>query len=404
MTVAAARWPWSLLTVAWLAVATLAACVAEPSGHLDRCDIRVEECQRDVFLAVQELRHQTWDPWTRPPRIRLISEEQYRSEVEVSGWAGSYDRWSPALQQIGLLPPEISFSSAVQDWYRTSVGALYSKWVVTIIDRATPLDSENAMVTLAHEYVHALQDRESGIFLYGAAQKNLELDWIARATIEGEATLFAELIRRRLRRESLFDPVLEHAFDDSLAGLRAALPTQADRTTEARFSFPYPLGARMFARAWIAGGTVGPAKLWASPPPSTLSFMDPEGGMTRTDLQHSSCLPPPAPTGWSLRAEDTMGALQFYAFLLETHSEERAWQAARLWRGDRIWLYADDASKTTASVWRIRAPGFDLSPLIGPGPLQRRWKALMEGDDLVIWSASTPEAQTIFSERVSCRR
>ena len=75
--------------------------------------------------------------------------------------------------------------------YATEIAAAYLTETesVVIIDRGDPLDSQPAVATLAHELVHALQDREIGLEdFYDSVRPSLDGTLAARALVEGEAT------------------------------------------------------------------------------------------------------------------------------------------------------------------------------------------------------------------------
>lgn len=367
-----------------------ASCAPEPDPPLQPCDIRTPACQREVFLAVQKLRNHTWDPWTHPPPVRIISPLVLQDEIAAETAQLGADSWSPALQGLGLLQAGVDAHAATQRW-RTSIAAYYYRWKVTIVDDGSPLDSIWAVATLAHEYVHALQDRESGIFLYGHVPGHTEQEWILRALVEGEAELFDHLVRRRLEGKALFHPDIESTFADRSFALRIEVEAAENRDTTVRNSAPYALGGLVFARAWNSQGAVGPARLWSKPPPRVLFFMD----SAQQEPGAFECPAPDPPAGYARVGEDALGALYLHAFLLDSLPEEMAWQAATSWRGDRLWLFEEVSGSSTAAVWRIRAPGIDATALSSTA----LWRHKREGDELIVVWADDETLRQALLER-----
>lgn len=186
-----ACFPHWTLVVAWLC-----ACSAETG--LEPCDIREIACQDEVFYAVQRARGAAWDPWTDRAPMRVISESQFSSEqrrlwLEAELEEQEHDHFESALELLRLLDPGRA-ADASADAIIDNTVAYYSAAdkAVTIVDRELEADVERATQTLAHELVHAAQDREIGFSSIRAG--SLDEAYAQAGLIEGEASFLDQLV------------------------------------------------------------------------------------------------------------------------------------------------------------------------------------------------------------------
>lgn len=332
----------------------------------ETCDIRDSDCQSELFGLVACLRGESVAADASPP-VSLLSEaeaaELMRGDAEAEADPALVDDFSAnvrGLELLGLLDPGlISAPSDVVDVRIQSVAAFYqpSTRAVVIIDRGDPLADLDANATLAHEFVHALQDRrhDLGSFL-GDVQDSSDRALALSAVVEGEAMLYQLLL------------LLSYSGVDvkqaNYAGLFQSLVTQGEQLASNSGSpmvtaagiFPYTHGARFMGEHWLQGGHEALDQLYEQPPASSLQVM----------WEGSGALPaitafevPPAPLdGYRFVGDDVAGAWVMFSRLLELASAVDSASTLRTlashWRGDHLWVYQSEAlAAGTTVLWWI---------------------------------------------------
>ena len=223
---------------------------------------------------------------------------------------------------LGLLGEQVLglFDTETEDLY-----------VVTDSDSPGVLEE----ITLAHEYVHALQQQHFDIHGLGERiEGNRDAETALSALIEGDATL-AELFYA-LDQFTLTE--LQRAFSqDFPSSVLDSAPNIVQRDLE----FPY-LDGYEFAQAlfdWGSWEAVNDAFL--EPPASTEQVLHPELYLQNHEPQTVTlpsfrALPD---LGWQTIDENTMGEFFLRVFLDEELSSQVAFDAAAGWGGDRYVLF-----------------------------------------------------------------
>ena len=179
-----------------LSVITLALLTGCHGRDLELCDIAQSDCQQDVYYADLRLRGDGYDPFGGIPPIRTISEDQYRAELEeraASSPRPAVPWWDAALPLLHLLPSTGDTQSTSIDNQVQNTAAYYSsatREVTVIRHRSQALDENTLLVNmdiLAHELVHALQDRELDL---NPSPTSTDGDFARSALIEGDASLY----------------------------------------------------------------------------------------------------------------------------------------------------------------------------------------------------------------------
>lgn len=342
---------WTLLTVC-----VLAAC--SDTIDLEPCDIRDEECQQSVFLAVQRVRGAGWDPWLDMPPTRVITQAQFRAELEAqrdeeAALDPPYDHMEAALRLLQLVGPSTPSSDDEGiDSSVSNVAAYYDSRAkdVTVIDRGTTGDVESATFILAHELVHAAQDRD--IVLDDWYRSDTVSGVQAKgALVEGEAMLYANLVFADINGASPLQLSFTRYHADMLDDARARVEDAASPWYELSGLF-YPLGSRYVTDTWLRDGNVAVRGLFADPPRDVVQMFSFPGSGTDHPAAPFPCVTPIAPDGFEIVRETMLGAVVLFAFATRSLPAEEAWELASTWRGDRFVVYGN-ADQHTVLVWQV---------------------------------------------------
>jgi hypothetical protein len=336
-----------------------AACV--PVGR--RCNIAEQSCQRELFGIVQCLYGTTEGA---RPVVRFVSTEALARESRTN--EERLAREDAALESFAR---QLGLSEASDKEVDTRVAgdpgpnAYYSaaKGEILIVRRAAvPTDGELAWLVLAHEYVHALQNRRGALerALRSRQERSFDRDLALFAAFEGEAALYEQILRalhHGQRPERWVLPRFEAetgASDDAVLG--------QSRLLESSFgSFPYSYGAHWAARRWLAAPSERLESRFV--PASTYEFLArrhdwaPQRAATHEPRRVASAWPACAARRRSLpghvRApEESVGAWLIQAFVRkQTRSVRSARSVASAARGDSLCVYAG-RSDTPSFVWR----------------------------------------------------
>jgi hypothetical protein len=316
------------------------------------CDVRDDPCQTRWFeLARCVSGHDA----IRPP-LRFISKAASRSKrlehrAQTSGARAALER---AARILGLgqgLEDGALAAGSPENGERSEresglgANAYYApreRVVFFVADAATPYADESVALTLVHEYVHAIQDRDGELVAVrnARATRTFDQELTAWSAFEGEATLYEEAVRAWIHERDPRTWLLER-FAARTSGSEAALARQR-RPLEASFAtFPYSYGAY-----W--------ATLEAEPPHSTHQILArrhdwPPATPQRCEDESPPRLAPDHP----LRARDTLGAWLVEAYVRRRSSDpERARAAARRWRGDWLSIYSRSQAADPSIIWR----------------------------------------------------
>lgn len=391
-----ARFGWAAVA-AVIAGGTVGSMGCSGDTPLQTCDIRQSDCQLDVLLAVQDVRGQIWDPWLDPPPMRVISEDEYRSEVVAARErslreSGGRDLMTEALKLLSMIDPDETPSEET-DFRVATVAAYYNavQREVTIIDRKQSGREKEDVQTLAHELVHAAQDRDIG---FDRLYRNVNSQDSSRAVsvlLEGEATVYALLVDAKQIELpiGLVDwRILSRWTEDVRQGVFDSRSPYRVANTE----LVYPLGGEYVGAVYEAEGPLGVRRVFDSPPRTTMHYMVGRDDMlSRAQPPAWSCGVPDAPTGLSVASGDELGGLNAYAFATRVFQAERqAWSTAQAWTGDRFYIYASESDETAlAVVWLMRFQSPETAELyqtaIQLASLPRPVATFVQGDTLHLY-------------------
>lgn len=379
-------------------VIAVGACAGDTA--LEPCDIRRSSCQLDVFMAVQDVRGSLWDPWLEPPPMRVISESQYRAEViaarEQAPGQARVDLVTPALKLLHMIDPNED-PGAATDFMVASVAAYYDANThdVTIVDRGATANFREGVQTLAHELVHAAQDRDVGFGrLYQRAGSTDNLNALA-ALLEGEATTYGLLVDAKqidLAKGAINWRILA----DWASDVRTKIVDDLSPYRPANTELAYPLGGLYMSAAYIAGGPLELRRVYDDPPLSAARFLAGRAKPGDVAAPAWSCAPPEAPPGFSAMVADELGSMSVYAFATRfSLTEAQAWGHANMWKGDRFYIYADpNDSADIAVVWQLRfadaLTAFNAQAALATAPWAASIQSVIEGDTLRVLATSNP--------------
>ncbi|MBI5542444.1 MAG: hypothetical protein HY901_01035 [Deltaproteobacteria bacterium] len=326
------------------------------------CDIRDPACQRDIFYSVLDARGQAWDAWANPPPMEVMTKDQFRAFLEASaassqGSDSAEPSWDPVYKLLGFLDRDASSAETSIDSQVEGVVAFYSRTTrsVTIIDRGMPSDEESSSMTLAHEIVHALQDRDVGLSLYVGSGLTSDELMARRSMVEGEATLYGLMVNLGMRELAFQDVNWAGYFESFRDTVDESVASSAGRLGEARRLLPYVAGAHYLEQAYARGGTPEVEFAFLAKPPSLSAVVDSYDAPVpvRAPL---SCGGPPPPGGYEQVGSSRLGAAGLYAFAIKNLRDGRAWDLMRAWSDDTLRFYQSPEGATAVS-WTVRLNG-----------------------------------------------
>lgn len=348
--------------------AALAACGGDT--RLSTCDIREASCQLEVFLAVQDVRGSLWDPWIEPAPMEVISEAAYRAQViaerERALQQTGVDYLGEGLKLLRMIDPNETPDQEI-DFKVASVAAYYDSLThrINIVDAGEPEDPALAVRTLAHELVHAAQDRDVGLGrLYQDAATTNNVHALG-ALLEGEAVTYAYLVDAK--QLDIPKGALDWGnFDGWLRATRTRTFDALSPYRVASTELPYPLGGVYAAAAYVAGGPLAVRSLYDPPPLSASQFMAGRGMPGDVAPPAWTCGLTVPPSGYELALVDELGALAVYAFATRfALAEVQAWESARTWTGDlfQVWRRPGEPD-ALAVTWLVRCADASAAALL----------------------------------------
>jgi hypothetical protein len=334
------------------------------------CDIHQPVCQARVFATVSCLRG---TPDAPPPEVRTITQSEYEAELSApptgdreatpeAEAAALADNRSVerTLELLGLARAGDLTPASYVELFSTTVPGYYSSADrrVTLIEQGPGGrdDPGGNTVLLAHELVHALQDRDVGLQALYEASTTFDRDLATQSVIEGEASM------------------IESFFAAAMWGLEGDLDFRSHFTSwvedaEERFGdqspllvsrryFPYSYGARYVYNVFSQGGMPLVRDIYRSMPQSVLPMMLSVDSVVELEVDTLAALSAPAATGdFELRVEDTLGPWVFSKFLSRALSSYAERQLSSRWRGDRFFVYGHVNGSVTG-IWIVR---FDVA-------------------------------------------
>lgn len=260
-------------------------------------------------------------------RVRLaeeLSDQETLDELAVLSRANAL---------LGLTPPGMDLHQTLVDLLSGAVVGQYrfkEKRMYLIAAAEAPIGAE-AKITVAHEYIHALQDQNFDIGAMVERVKDQD-DWslALRALIEGDATI-SELI---YAREHLAPDEIQTLFEHSGSGGPSMDSVPFILREELRF--PYNDGFFFVIELWQEGGYDRVNAAYHDPPTSTEQVMHPQkffAGEPPIEVGLPDLLPPFGP-GWRQAYANVMGELELRILIENFTDSAMGTRAAEGWGGD----------------------------------------------------------------------
>ncbi len=339
------------------------------------CDIREPECQSSIYDEVRCLRAGAGQ--SRGPDVMGLALPAVAEYFDVPSQDETRDEPTPAEQRLERVAGALSLIGMV-DWaepdpegepepspplmqdekelFIDGLLGFYSSDTKSIVIVERPeydFASELAVATLAHEYVHAIQD-ETHDLQETRREKGRGQDASLGITslIEGEAMLFEAM------HTAAINGVDHHRwasqFEEQTAYADSSLRTLPSPVWTSNFVFPYLYGGFALAQLWDEGGIAEIDEFWSGPAPATQLYMARRHGADAVSSHGRIAVPEVALDGFSVVADDVLGAWLLHAFLVRTLGQpETEPDLALDWRGDRVLLLSADDSTDVAIVWHL---------------------------------------------------
>jgi hypothetical protein len=255
-------------------------------------------------------------------------------------------------------------------------------------------------LTLAHEFVHALQDQAYDLNAFKDAHKATDDAYLAAdSVVEGEARFYETKLR------VAFDGLAQDAVH-----LPEYFQTNADyafsqHATDSSYLttsliFPYDYGGRYIYWQLEAGGRSNIDGLFTSPPPATLPYNLSQTGIIDTVLSPVADPTPTPDAGFSLFEDDSLGAWLTYETVRTAGGNSTNADAINYagdWRGDHLWIYSDGTANNVAFIWKVRwATASAATSFISRfSSLHTSVQTIASGSDaLIVGTSGTPTPAT----------
>ncbi|MGB5416159.1 MAG: hypothetical protein WBN01_16075 [Polyangiales bacterium] len=317
------------------------------------CNIADGNCQLAIYNSVAAKLEATG---FAPPKLRTISVDQHaeevRSSIDLQDLTGE-DASTRGLRLLGFLPEASESLTATQTEFRISQIAAYyssSNDRITVVDR--DYEEVSAQALLAHEFAHAIQERQFGFAEVWAGVNSEDTALAARSVIEGDAshTEYAWTYEQLGHLPDEIDWEAIYADGKSRLDERVVDPEVA--LVDTASFFPYSYGFAFMSQVTLTNGLGARGLAFGAPPSSALEVISGPFGAAPTFDFPNVAHPSPV-DGHNQEVQDRMGAWYVYGFLRRNGvAEEEAWTTALSWRGDELAVY--DTGSEVAAVWRVR--------------------------------------------------
>lgn len=315
------------------------------------------------------------------PAVELVSETEFTERVRSDANEGVDEsdlareiEWNRGLALFGLAPEQYDRDEQLRAHTADVTAAYFRKGRrVLVIDRGEPTDDRNAVTTLVHEFVHALQDSELDLDRYTRHWgKTYDSALAITGLTEGEAVHYMLLASIDERGLGVDDVDWKRFYDDWRVEELQKADVDPAPVDNARMRFPYAFGGGFMTQHWLIGGRQAIERLFEKPPRSTHEILF---GPTEDDLApfvrdaRGRGLPALGPA-FELQDFATLGSwlARIYARRIPLPAMMQ-WQLSQALAGDVFTVQRNTDNGQTVATWHLAAvPGLDLK-LWSPGNL-----------------------------------
>ena len=297
----------------------------------------VREIQADV-AEIRELDPQVTVPyefWSqddlRAYLVESIDEEEEHGEFQTD---------ETILTLLGLIEPDLDLENLIIDLYSEQIAGFYDTDEDTFYVLEDDEQTASDQMTIAHEYVHALQDQHFGLDVLDEEDAlNADQRNAFDALVEGDATLAALLYADEYI--GLFDQL---GSVSSAASLDSEVFDASPSFIRETHIFPYADGLNFVSALYERGGWDAVNEAYNNPPQSTEQILHPERYREGDEPQDVSLsgLVADLGDGWTEVDRDVLGELGLRLILSEYVGPAAAAMAADGWGGDQYVLLEND--------------------------------------------------------------
>ncbi|MBI1848599.1 MAG: hypothetical protein HY294_11845 [Candidatus Rokubacteria bacterium] len=290
-----------------------------------------------------------------PPPIARKTGEEIRKELEVE-IAREYpperlEAERKAMVAWGLIPPAYDFKALIAGVVSEQLAGYYDPRTRSI-GLAEPKSVNQEALTVVHELVHALQDRQTSLAAFIPKEPGRSDQVLARqALIEGEAVaLSMEYLLRTEGLQFTSIPSLDDVRSISFApGLAGPAVRSAPKYLRDVLFFPYQEGVGFMQQLKKRAAWSTVTDLYRDPPRSTAQILHPSKRLGRREDPLVIRLPDldALVTGVTPVIEDELGEFTLGSAVEPYLGLTRARRAAVGWRGDRHRIWENAAGRFT---------------------------------------------------------
>lgn len=284
---------------------------------------------------------------------RLDLQENITVDLFKNFTRADADRDVIVLSAFDFMERDYELYDALVQLYGFVVAGYYDEETdaLFVVNEGSVLNEE-AQLTHAHEYMHALQDQYFTLANIQNGTLDSDATLALRALAEGEASLveFVYETSGYLKGE-------QNADSDPVFNVPESIP--APNVLVSQLSFPYVRGLEFLSEFYAEDGFDAVTEIWQRPPISTEQILHPDRylagddpvGVMLPDEEILSALG----DGWEQLADDVFGEfylIEYLGFVLE---EDVVRPATTGWGGDRYVVFynaeLDDRVMVLKTVW-----------------------------------------------------
>ena len=347
----------------------LAAAVAAVLSRCTSCLSAQLEAIEDAVIQIRQLEE------LEDAALNIQTRAEYKAELAERFEEDFSDEDNDGLlfyRALDLVEPDVDLEAAYFNFLTAEIGGYYDP---ETDEKTVILDAEQGAgdelpppesLTYAHEFAHALQDQHyalEALFYQAAGSYNYDFQLAMDALIEGDASLVGIFSFFKLQDDSgfewwLHDPLLfiETLEYSANTDSQEAAESEGDipAIIKATFMFPYEEGLKFVAYLVKELGWSGVDRAFRENPPRTTEhiyyprrYLEGDAPIEVSPLDPGAVIG----DGWRRVYDSSVGN-----FYLRHHLETHLFAAPLVthgWGGDRMQLFADDASGDLLWVWQL---------------------------------------------------